>query len=53
MLSRHRFATKAQARAVVLDRCHNFYNTRRRHSSAALVAPNEYEKVTADQPAAA
>jgi putative transposase len=53
VLSRHHFTTKAQARAVVLEWCHNFYNTRRRHSSAALMAPNEYEKITADQPAAA
>jgi len=53
VLSRHPFETKAQARAVVLDWCHNFYNIRRRHSSAALQAPNEYEKITADQPAAA
>ena len=53
LLSRHRFATKAEARAVVLRWCHEFYNTRRRHSSAALLAPAEFEKITADQPAAA
>jgi putative transposase len=53
VLSRHHFTTKAQARTVVLDWCHNFYNTRRRHSSAALLAPAEFEKITADQPAAA
>ena len=53
VLSRHHFTTKAQARAVVLDWCHNFYNTRRRHSSAGRTPPNEYEKITADQPAAA
>ena len=53
VLSRHQFTSKAQARVVVLDWCHNFYNTRRRHSSAALMPPNEYEKITADQPAAA
>ena len=53
VLSRHQFATKAQARAVVLDWCHNFYNTRRRHSSAGRTPPTEYEKITADQPAAA
>lgn len=53
VLSRHRFATKAEARAVVLRWCHDFYNTRRRHSSAALLAPAEFEKITADQPAAA
>jgi len=53
VLSRQQFETKAEARAVVLDWCHNFYNTRRRHCSAALMPPNEYEKMTADQPAAA
>ena len=53
VLSRHHFSTKAQARAVVLDWCHNFYNTRRRHSSTAMLAPAEFEKITADQPAAA
>jgi len=53
VLSRHTFATKAQARSVVLAWCHEFYNTRRRHSSASLLAPAEFEKITADQPAAA
>lgn len=53
VLSRHTFATKAEARTVVLAWCHQFYNTRRRHSSAALLAPAEFEKLTADQPAAA
>jgi transposase InsO family protein len=53
VLSRHTFATKAQARTVVLAWCHGFYNTRRRHSSAAMLPPAEFEKITADQPAAA
>ena len=53
VLSRHAFATKAQARQVIKTWCHEFYNTRRRHSSAALLAPAEFEKITADQPAAA
>jgi transposase InsO family protein len=53
VLSRNSFATKAEARTVVLAWCHEFYNTRRRHSSAALLAPAEFEKITADQPAAA
>jgi putative transposase len=53
VLSRHTFATKAEARKVVLDWCQRFYNTRRRHSSAALLPPAEFEKITADQPAAA
>jgi putative transposase len=53
VLSRHTFTTKAQARKIVLAWCHEFYNTRRRHSSAAFLAPAEFEKITADQPAAA
>lgn len=53
VLSRHTFATKAEARKIITKWCHEFYNTRRRHSSAALLAPAEFEKITADQPAAA
>ena len=53
VLSRHRFATKAQARAVVTAWCHDFYNLRRRHSSAGLLPPVEYEKIAAIQPEAA
>jgi putative transposase len=53
VLSRHTFTTKAEAREVIKHWCHEFYNTRRRHSSAALLAPAEFEKITADQPAAA
>jgi len=53
VLSRHHFTSKAQARAVVLKWCHEFYNTRRRHSSAAMLAPAAFEKITAGQPAAA
>jgi putative transposase len=39
ILSRHHFTTKAEARVIVLTWCHEFYNTRRRHSSAALMSP--------------
>jgi transposase InsO family protein len=53
VLSRHHFATKAQARAVVLAWCHEFYNVKRRHSSAALQSPIDYEKIAAIQPEAA
>lgn len=53
VLSRHHFTTKIEARAVVLAWCHDFYNVRRRHSSAALLAPDTYEKIAADQPEAA
>ena len=47
VLSRHHFTTKAQARTVVLDWCHEFYNTRRPHSSAAMMAPAHYEQSAA------
>ena len=50
VLSRHHFTTRAEARTVVLTWCHDFYNTRRRHSSAAMMTPNEYEHSTG-QPA--
>ncbi|OBK34804.1 integrase [Mycobacterium sp. 1245111.1] len=53
VLSRHHFATKAQARAVVTAWCHDFYNTQRRHSSAGLLPPIEYEKIAAIQSEAA
>jgi transposase InsO family protein len=53
VLSRHIFATKAEARKIVLAWCHEFYNTRRRHSSASFLSPAAFEKITADQPAAA
>ena len=53
VLSRQRFTTRAEARAVVLAWCHDFYNTRRRHSSAALMSPTEYEKIAVVQPDAA
>ena len=44
---------RPEARAIVLAWCHGFYNTRRRHSSAAMLAPAAFEMITADQPAAA
>ena len=53
VLSRHHFTTKAQARQVVVAWCQDFYNRRRRHSSAALMSPIQYERLAADQPAAA
>jgi putative transposase len=52
VLSRHHFTTKAQARAIVLDWCHEFYNTTRRHSSAGMLSPINYE-TAALQPEAA
>jgi hypothetical protein len=44
VLSRHHFETKAQARAVVAAWCHDFYDLQRRHSSAGLLAPVEYDE---------
>jgi putative transposase len=46
VLSRRRFATRAEARTVVLAWCHDFYNTRRRHSSASMMAPIDYEQAS-------
>lgn len=53
VLSRRQFTTKAEARAVLVAWCHDVYNTRRRHSSAALMSPTDYEKIAVDQPATA
>jgi transposase InsO family protein len=53
VLSRHHFTTNAEARAVVLTWCHEFYNAKRRHSSPALMSPIEYEKIAVDPPVAA
>jgi transposase InsO family protein len=36
-----------QARAVVLDWCYGFYNHDRRHSSAGMMSPINYENTTA------
>ena len=52
VLSRHHFTTKDEARRVVLAWCHEFYNVRRRHSSAGMMSPDAYE-AAALQPEAA
>jgi putative transposase len=39
VLSRHRFTTRAEAREVLVAWCLEFYNVRRRHSSAGLQPP--------------
>jgi putative transposase len=52
VLSRHHFATREEARRVVLAWCHDFYNTRRRHSSAGMMSPINFE-TPALQPEAA
>jgi putative transposase len=52
VLSRHHFTTRAEARRVVLAWCHEFYNVRRRHSSAGMLSPDAFE-AAALQPEAA
>ncbi len=47
VLSRHEFADTRQAQAVVLDWCYGFYNHQRRHSSAAMMSPINYENTAA------
>jgi transposase InsO family protein len=43
VLSRHEFKNTGQAQAVVLDWCYGFYNHDRRHSSAGMMSPINYE----------
>lgn len=47
VLSRHDFRDTQQAQAVVLDWCYGFYNHNRRHSSAAMMSPVNYENTAA------
>jgi len=47
VLSRHEFKTTGQAQAVVLDWCYGFYNHDRRHSSAGMMSPINYENTAA------
>ena len=53
VLSRCHFSTREQARKVVVAWCLDFYNARRRHSSAGWQAPDRYEKTSTEQPSAA
>jgi putative transposase len=53
VLSRHQLTDPDHARAVVQPWCYEFYNHRRRHSSAHMMSPINYENLTADQPVAA
>ena len=53
VLSRHTFATKAEARAVIGPWCYEFYNHRRRHTTAAGLPPVRYEMMLTDAPSAA
>lgn len=47
VLSRHGFENTRQAQAVVLDWCYGFYNHQRRHSSAGMMSPINYENTAA------
>ena len=47
VLSRHDFTNTRQAQAIVLDWCYGFYNHDRRHTSAAMMSPINYENTTA------
>ena len=47
VLSRHDFENTRQAPAVVLDWCYGFYNHDRRHSSAGMMSPINYENTAA------
>ena len=47
VLSQHEFENTRQARAVVLDWCYGFYNHDRRHSSADMMSPINYENTAA------
>ena len=44
VLSRHHFRTKDEARQVISTWIEEFYNPRRRHGSAAMMSPIEFEK---------
>lgn len=47
VLSRHEFKNTGQAQAVVLDWCYGFYNHHRRHSTAGMMSPINYENTAA------
>jgi len=53
VLSRHEFTNTRQAQAVVLDWCYGFYNHNRRHSSAGMMSPINYENTAASDRQAA
>jgi putative transposase len=52
VLSRHEFTNPDQARAIVLDWCYDFYNHTRRHSSADMMSPINYETASVQPDAA-
>ncbi len=54
-MNRNEFTDTDHAQCVVAERCFEFYNTVRRHSSAAMMSPIAFEARTTadDQPVAA
>lgn len=44
VISRHHFHTKDKARRVISTWIEEFYNPKRRHSTAAMKSPLEFEK---------
>jgi len=52
VLSRYDFKDTTTAQAVVMDWCYGFYNHQRRHSSAAMMSPINYEAAAPDREAA-
>lgn len=53
VLSRHELLDTGQAQAIVLDWRYGFYNHDRRHSSAGMMSPINYENTAAPDPEAA
>ena len=53
VLSRHQFTDPDHAQRVVAEWCFEFYNTKRRHSSAAMMTPASFETTAALRPEAA
>ena len=53
VLSRNEFTDPSHARRVVLEWCHDFYNPTRRHTSADMMSPIDFETTASHQPVAA
>lgn len=53
VLSRHEFVNTRQAQIIVLDWCYGFYSHERRHSSAGMMSPFNYENNAAREREAA
>ena len=52
VLSRHEFTDPNHAQRVVAEWCHDFYNTERRHSAAAMMSPVTFETAALQSKAA-